>query len=100
VEVGFKTDELREAYQDSSCGRRLWGAKIARLYVQRVNALYAARDARELFGLRSLALHQLKGDLKGKHALRLDISWRLVLVFTGTEMKVVSVENASKHYRD
>ena len=53
-----------------------------------------------MFGLRSLALHPLKGGMKGKHALRIDDSWRLIVVFVGDAMKVVRIEEVSKHYGD
>lgn len=99
MEVSFKGD-LGQAYIDETLRVRLWGEKIARLYVQRISILYAAKDAREVFGIRSLGLHALRGKMKGKHALRLDVSWRLVVEFSGKEMKVVSVEEVSKHYGD
>ena len=89
---------LRQAYQQEVVRVRLWGSKIARLYVQRINALYAAKGAREIFALRSLALHPLRGVLAGKYALRLDGFWRLIVVFIGKEMKVVRVEEVTKHY--
>jgi toxin HigB-1 len=60
----------------------------------------AASSARDLFALQSLRLHPLKGDRKGQHAMNLDESWRLVVVFTGKEWKAVRVEEVSKHYGD
>lgn len=100
MDVGFKTRQLRDAYEQQAVGVRLWGEKIANLYVQRVNALHAASDARVLFALRSLGLHPLKGERKGQHAMRLDGFWRLIVAFQDEALKVVRVEEVSKHYGD
>jgi plasmid maintenance system killer protein len=100
MDVRFRTDELAKRYQDHKAARRAWGEKVAVRYAQRVNALYAAERAEDLFALRSLALHPLKGDRQGQHALRLDDSWRLVVRFAGKALTVVTVEEVTKHYGD
>jgi plasmid maintenance system killer protein len=100
VEVRFGKVQLERSYRDNRLARTLWGEKIARCYVQRIDQLYAAETARELFALRALRLHPLKGERQGQHALRLDDAWRVVVRFEGERLTIVTVEEVSKHYGD
>jgi proteic killer suppression protein len=100
LDVRFGSAELEKCYQSNRAGRRAWGEKIARRYVQRVDALYEVETAKDLFALRSLRLHPLKGDRQGQHAIRLDETWRLVVRFAGDRLTIVTVEEVSKHYGD
>lgn len=100
MDVGFGSSQLERCYEDGNVARRAWGPKIARCYVQRVDALYAAETARDLFALRALRLHPLKGDRQGQHAIRLDDAWRMVVRFDGERLTIVTVQEVSKHYGD
>lgn len=100
MEVRFRTDRLRKCYEDNRTRTREWGAKIGRLYVQRVDALLAAGDAQTLRALRSLDFHALTGERKGEYALRLDGFYRLIVSFLDKGMTIVRVEEVSKHYGD
>ncbi len=100
MDVHFRTAGLERCYQDGDTARRAWGEKIARRYVQRIDALYAAKTAKDLFALRSLRLHPLKGNRQGQHAIRLDDAWRLVVRFAGDRLTIVTVEEVSRHYGD
>lgn len=100
MNVKFRSDRLRKCYEDERTRKKKWGEKIGRSYVKRVDALYAAPDARALRALRSLDLHALKGDREGQYALRLDDFYRLIVKFEDRAMTLVSVEEVSKHYGD
>ncbi len=100
MDVRFGTVELETCYRDAKVAQRAWGQKIARRYVQRVDTLYAAKGAKDLFALRALDLHPLKGKRQGQHALRLDDAWRMLVRFDDKGMTVVTVEEVSKHYGD
>jgi len=100
MDVRFGSRALEDCYRNHTLGRSAWGEKIATRYVQRVNQLYAARSAADLFTLKALKLHPLKGKRKGQHALRLDVDWRMVVRFEGERWTVVRVEEVSKHYGD
>jgi hypothetical protein len=63
LDVRFCTVDLETSYRDAKVAQRAWGQKIARRYVQRVDSLYAAKAAKDLFALR--ALHPLKGKRQG-----------------------------------
>lgn len=100
MEVKFKTDRLQKCYQDEKARKKSWGEKVAKLYVQRVDILYAAPDAQALRALRSLDFHALKGDRQGQYSMRIDNVYRLIVTFENQPMTVVSVEEVTKHYGD
>jgi len=100
MEVTFATVELEKRYRSSAEGRKAWGEKTAKRYVQRVDALYEAEAAKDLYALKALQLHPLKGRRQGQHAMRLDDSWRLIVRFGDEELTIVRVEQVSKHYGD
>ncbi len=91
MEVRFGTDQLRKAYEYRKVRTKAWGEVVARLYVRRVDTLYAAENMQTLRAIASLRLHALKGDRRGKHAIDLDNVYRLILTFEGTHMTIVSV---------
>ena len=88
---GSAPSNFEACYRDAKVAQRAWGQKIARRYVQRVDSLYAAKTAKDLFALRALDLHLLKGKRQGQHALRLDDAWRMVVRFDDKGMTVVTV---------
>lgn len=98
MEVKFRTARLLKCYEDRRIRTKEWGEKIGRLYVQRVDMLYAAADAHTLRNLRSLDFHALTGDRKDQYAIRLDGFYRLILSFEDKAMSIVTAEEVSKHY--
>jgi toxin HigB-1 len=100
VQVSFRTTELQQAYVKHGKGRRLWGDAVARKYVDRINILYAAQSADDLFKIPPLRFHPLEGDREGKYALTLHDRFRLVVSFEDKAMTRVVVEEVSNHYDD
>jgi plasmid maintenance system killer protein len=100
VDVRFKTNRLRECYEDENEGTREWGAKIARQYISRVNLLDKVKNAQDLRPFKALHFHALEGAKSGQYAIRLDDAWRLVVSFDDKGMTIVRVEEVSKHYGD
>lgn len=79
-------------------GVREWGLVVGRKYILRVKILGAAMEFNDLYAIRSLRLHELKGPRKGQHAVILHGRWRLVLVRLADDK--VRVEEVTKHYGD
>jgi len=100
MRVEFATKKLERSFQEHTLARREWGQRVARAYVQRINTLYAAKDMRDLFALRALDLHPLKGDRKGQYAIRLGDRERLIVTFAGAGLTVVRIEEVTQHYGD
>jgi plasmid maintenance system killer protein len=100
MQVRFAARKLERCYRELAVGRREWGERVARLYIRRVETLYAARDARDLFALRALDLHPLRGERKGQYSIRLGDRERLIVTFADEEMTIVRIEEVTKHYGD
>ena len=81
-------------------GVREWGADIARKYVDRINILKAINGLDALRSFPSLRYHPLKGDRKGQHAVTLTGRYRLIFTLRGERMKIIRIEEVSKHYGD
>ena len=95
VRVEFKTNKLREQFQDSKAGRRALGEEVARRYAQRIQIIKQARNLEELMKLPGLHCHPLTGDLEGFYSIRLNGFYRFV---ASVEEGVVTVQGVSKHY--
>jgi proteic killer suppression protein len=98
MEVIFGSAELMKCYQESERAIRRWGPDIGQRYIARIQALYAAARFSDLFTIRSLGLHPLKGDRQGQYAIKLVGRWRLVIVPVGEDK--VRLEEVTKHYGD
>jgi proteic killer suppression protein len=100
VVVRFATRRLERCYRELRLAQREWGQKVGLTYIQRINTLWAARDGRDLFALKALVMHPLKGGRQGQFAIRLGDRERLIIAFEDDAWTIVSVEEVSKHYGD
>lgn len=100
MQVQFATKKLEQCFRELALAKREWGERVARSYVQRVDVLYAAKDMRDLFALRALDLHPLKGERKGQYAIRLGDRARLIVTFANATLTIVRIEEVSQHYGD
>ena len=99
MEVSFRTNQLRRAFQESAMANRTWGMEVGRRYITRVNELYAVRDLQEAYNIRSMRLHPLKGSKRGELSVYLTGRWRLIVTEGETEESVV-IREVSNHYDD
>ena len=97
MEVTFASRRLENAYLEASQAIREWGEVVGRKYVQRVEIIRAAARFEDLYTLRVLRQHPLKGEHEGKHALTIHDRWRLIVRSAGTHVEVLEVTN---HYGD
>jgi len=100
VVVRFSTRRLERCYRELRLAKREWSDKVGRAYIQRINTLFAARDGRDLFALRALDMHPLKGERRGQFAIRLGERERLIVGFEDDAWTIVRVEEVSRHYGD
>ena len=99
MEVVFATTALRRNYEESARAIRQWGPEVGRRYIVRVNQLYAARDFQEVYNIRSMGLHSLRGSRRGELSIRLTGAWRLI-VTRGDNAESVTVREVTNHYDD
>lgn len=99
MEVIFRTNQLRRNYEESARGVRQWGADVGRKYITRINELYAVKDFREAYSIRSMRLHPLTGSKTGELSIFLIGRWRLIVTMGDTEEEII-VKGVSNHYDD
>jgi proteic killer suppression protein len=58
---------------------RLFGVAIGRKYIQRLAVLRATDKFSQLYGLKALRLHPLKGNRAGQYAITLTGNYRLII---------------------
>jgi proteic killer suppression protein len=97
VDVVFGDRQLDRAYREHSRAVRAWGPDVAKKFLMRVEALYAATDFSEIRGMAALRAHPLKGERAGLWALDLTATWRL-LVEPSDDGRAVTVREVSNHY--
>ena len=95
----FSSNHLQRCYEQSSEATRTWGADAARRYIQRVGILLDTRVFDELYTVRALRLHPLKGNREGQYAITLVGRWRLILTYLPEE-QAIRVDEVSNHYDD
>jgi proteic killer suppression protein len=98
MEVVFGSRSLRRCYETHAEAVREWGPVVGRKYIMRVNVLYAAKEFSDLYSVRALRLHELKGQRKGQYAITVHDRWRLLLRRVADD--TVRVEEVTKHYGD
>lgn len=99
MRVEFGTKQLRRAYEESAQAIRKWGVAVARKYIGRVDALFAANDFEVIKQVRALRAHPLEGRYEGQWALDLTGRWRLI-VTPAEGGKSVTIEEVTNHYGD
>jgi proteic killer suppression protein len=100
VEVAFATKKLEKCYREHAQRVKMWGLVVARKYVQRIDILQEASDLAEIEALPGLECHPLKGRRKGQFAVTLHDRWRLIFTLIGTQVKIIRIEEVTKHYGD
>lgn len=95
----FRSNALQKGYEEADYGIRRWGPQVARKYVQRIEALYAAQNFDEIKRIRAFRTHELEGERKGEWAITLTQRARLI-VSPSEDGKTVTVEEVSQHYGD
>ncbi len=98
MEVAFASSALRRCYETHAEAVREWGPVVARKYIQRVNVLHAAKEFADLYSIKALRLHKLKGKLEGQYAITIHDRWRLLLSRLADDR--VRIEEVTKHYGD
>jgi len=99
VRIVFRTRKLGRAYEEVDRAIRLWGSDVARKYISRVNAIYAAQDFDEIKRLQAFKAHPLKDQRAGEWALALTKRWRLIVI-PSEDGETVTIKEVTKHYGD
>lgn len=94
MDTAFPSNRLANAGVSLSEAIRLFGFPIGRKYIQRLAVLRAVDNFSQLYGLRALRLHSLKGDRAGQYAITLTGNYRLIIEkVTEDKVRIVDVED-------
>lgn len=99
MRVVFASNHLQRCFEESKEAFRAWGVDVGRGYIVRIDTLLAAETFQDLYRVRALRLHPLKGDRVGQYAI--DVSKRVRLILSYQEdTRTIRVEEVSQHYDD
>jgi proteic killer suppression protein len=77
MKVSFKSRKLETL--ETQAGDAGYAAEAVRAFRKRMQFLRAAKDERDLHGMRSLHFKRLNGPRSHQFSLRLNDQWRLIL---------------------
>jgi len=90
----FSTRHLADASISLSVAGRIFGIPIGRKYIQRIAVLRAVEKFSQLYGLKAIRLHALKGKYEGLYSITLTGNYRLILEkIEEDKMKIISLED-------
>jgi toxin HigB-1 len=89
MEVRFEDDSLDAL--EIGPGDGGFSAAVVKAFRKRLQFIRAAADLRDFYSMKSLHFEKLKGDLGGKHSMRLNDQWRLIMRFEGESTRTVAV---------
>lgn len=105
MEIEFKTDYLRELYEDNRSDDKRFKSnpQLIKQYIKTVNKLRDISKIEQLYQHKSLNYEKKLGDLKGKSAVYINKQFRLIFEEIPddkppNEIKILALEEISKHY--
>jgi proteic killer suppression protein len=94
VNIEFASNHLSGASVSFSEASRLFGVAIGRKYIQRLAVLRATNKFSQLYGLRALKLHPLKGNRAGQYSVTLNENYRLIIEKVQEDtIRIIDVED-------
>ena len=94
MDVEFLSNRLADASVNLSEASRLFGVSIGRKYIQRLAVLRATDKFIQLYGLRALRLHPLKGNRAGQYSMTLTGNYRLIIEKVQKDIvRIIDVED-------
>lgn len=94
MNVEFASNRLADASVSLSQASRLFGVPIGRKYIQRLAVLRATDKFSQLYGLRALRLHPLKGNREGQYSMTLTENYRLIIEKVQEDkVRIIDVED-------
>lgn len=82
MNVLFKDDMLKQLEADSSFDGGFQSA-VVKKYRKCIQYIWAAKDERDFYAMKSLNFEKLSGKRKGQYSMRLNLQWRLILEIRG-----------------
>ena len=106
MQVQFKYEELLNLYLGKPTrGKAKFSSPVIKQYQSTVNKLQNAGSITDLRQRKSLDLHELKRDLGGKFAVRVNMQYRIILSFVseagqllGGPITIIEIEDLTNYH--
>ncbi len=90
--LSFGDAATEDLFHGRSSGRsRRIPADVRRVMLRRLDMINAARTLRDLTSPPGNRLEALRGDLEGRHSIRVNDQWRVVFRWAGTDAEDVAI---------
>jgi proteic killer suppression protein len=102
MKIVIQNVELEKIYQESERGKSKYSSEVKKKFIKTIKMLMIADDLADIRKLKGLNFEALKGDLKGKHSVRVDIKYRIILRVEKDKIlieDILVIEDLTNHYR-
>ncbi len=97
--VRFTKQQLENWFTGDFTGKQPFSSEVLKQYRKVVNQLAAAPSLATLRMIKGLNLHELKRDLTGKYAVRVNKQYRVVFIWTknGT-LEIIEIDDLTDYH--
>lgn len=95
MKISYKTNKFEKICSNFSKTQKEYGEQIAKKLHQRIDELKASKTFGDALKIRSLRLHELKGNYKGKYGADLTGNYRLILIPVGDDIEIEKIEEVN-----
>jgi plasmid maintenance system killer protein len=92
----FRTRALQRRYENLDEAVRTWGADVGQRYVERLHTIESLDLVQDLYAVRPLDFHALRGSRRGQYAARITGQVRLIL--TVEDHRTVVIEEVTDYH--
>jgi plasmid maintenance system killer protein len=97
LNVKFRANYLKTCFHKKNESVKKWGEQVGKLYIKRLNMVYATETVKDLYNIPQLHFHPLKGDLKKYHSIT--ITGRARIYVTVEDNNTITIEKVNlEHY--
>lgn len=97
--VRFTKQQLEDWFTGNFTGKQPFNSEVLKQYRKVVNQLAAAPNLATLRTIKGLNLHELKRELAGKYAVRVNKQYRIVFIWTKNGMlEIVEIDDLTDYH--
>lgn len=99
MDVRFTKQQLEDWYTGNFAGKQPFSSDVLKQYRKTVNQLAAAPNLATLRTIKGLNLHELKRDLAGKYAVRVNKQYRVVFTWTKDgALEIIDIDDLTDYH--
>ncbi len=99
MDVRFTRQELEDLFTGNLRGKQPFNNEVIKQYRKVVNQLAAAPNLATLRMIKGLNLHELKRDLAGKFAVRVNMQYRIIFTWSSMgAVEIIDIEDLTDYH--